>query len=127
MVNKCFMPYPPRVIGMGRQVNTTLDDDLYDKVCDEHDRTGKSKSQIVNDRTRSGYNGDGPSLADSILPALGQGLFVAGFVFAMFESFPLGVGLSLFGLALMIGAKVDEYKAKHNVPAWTALVRVLGA
>lgn len=112
---------------MGEQVTATLDEDLYDLVCDEHTETGKSKSQVVNDRVRAGYNGDAPTLADSIVPVFGQSLFIAGFVVAMFAMFVVGIGTSLFGLGLMLGSKVDEYKNKHNVPATTALVRVLGA
>jgi len=112
---------------MGEQITATLDDDLYDSVCEEHTDTGKSKSQVVNERVRAGYNGTNPSLADSILPVFGQSLFIAGFAVAMFATFASGVGLSLLGLGLMVGAKVDEYMEKHDVPAWTALVKVLGA
>lgn len=112
---------------MGEQVNTTLDDDLYDKVTDEHTETGKTKSKVVNDRVRAGYNGDGPTLGDSVLPVFGQSLFVAGFVVAAFAYFGSGLAMSLLGLGLMVGAKVDEYMERHNVAATTALVRVLGA
>lgn len=112
---------------MGEQVHPTLDEDLYDRVCEEHNETGKSKSQVVNERVRKGYNGTKPTLADSIIPTFGQGLFVAGFVVALLATWVGGVGIALLGLALMIGAKVDEYSAKHDVPATTALIKVLGA
>lgn len=112
---------------MGQQVTATLDEDLYDRVCDEHTETGKSKSQVINDRVRSGYNGSDPTLVDSIIPVFGQSLFVVGFVVALLSTFISGIGIALFGLGLMVGAKVDEYMVKHEVPATTALIRVLGA
>lgn len=112
---------------MGEQVTSTLDEDLYDKVCEEHTETGKSKSQVVNDRVRAGYNGDAATLSDTILPVFGQSLFIAGFMVAMLLAFATGIGTSLLGLGLMVGAKVDEYATKHDVAATTALIRVLGA
>lgn len=112
---------------MGDQVTATLDTDLYDKVCREHRDSGKSKSQVVNDRVRAGYNGKAATLADTILPAFGQSLFVAGFVIAAFTTTWVGVGTALFGLSLMLGSKADEYATKHGVNTTTALVRVLGA
>lgn len=112
---------------MGEQVHPTLDEDLYDKVCEEHNETGKSKSQVVNERVRKGYNGNGPTLADSILPVFGQSLFVAGFIVALLTTFISGIGIALLGLSLMIGAKVDEYMEHHDVTATTALIKVLGA
>lgn len=112
---------------MGEQITVTLDDELYDKVTDEHRETDKSKSRVVNQRVRAGYNGHDSTLADSILPVFGQSLFVAGFVIAAFGLFASGVGSALFGLGLMLGAKVDEYKEEHDVAATKALVKVLGA
>jgi len=112
---------------MGEQVNTTLDDDLVERVLEEHRNTGKSKSQVVNDRVRSGYNGTDPTLADTILPIFGQGLFVAGLLWAVFAMLLPGLGMAVVGTGLMIGAKVDEFMEKHEVPAMTALVKVLGA
>jgi hypothetical protein len=112
---------------MGEQVTTTLDDDLYDEVCREHRDTGKSKSQVVNDRVRAGFNGDAATLGDTLLPVFGQSLFIAGFVVAMFAMFAGGIAMSLLGLGLMLGAKVDEYMEKHDVPPLKALIRVLGA
>jgi len=112
---------------MGEQVHPTLDEDLYDRVLAEEEQTGKSKSKIINQRVRRGYNGDTPTLADSIMPVFGQGLFVAGFIVALIANLYSGVGLALVGLAMMIGAKVDEYSSKHDVAITTALIRVLGA
>lgn len=112
---------------MGEQVTAVLDDDLYDEVTAEHEESGRSKSQIVNDRVREGYNGENPTLADSIMPVFGQSLFVAGFVVSLLSAFLGGIAIALLGLSLMIGAKVDEYKERHDVPATTALIRVLGA
>jgi len=112
---------------MGEQVHPTLDEDLYDRVLAEEEETGKSKSKIINQRVRAGYNGKEPSLMDSIMPIFGQGLFVAGFIVALVAMPISGVGMSLFGLAMMIGAKVDEYATKHDVPASKALIKVLGA
>lgn len=112
---------------MGQQVTATVDEDLYDNVCEEHTDTGKSKSQVVNDRLRDAYESDTPSLGDTIIPIFGQGLFVAGFIVALIGTFIGGVGMAFVGLGLMVGAKVDEYMTEHNVPATTALIRVLGA
>lgn len=115
---------------MGEQTTVTLDDDLYDRVCTEHRETGKSKSKIVNQRVREGYAGRArdPTLADTALPQFGEGLFVAGFVSAFYAGLTPATGaLVFFGLALLIGAKVDDYRAKHDVGPVTALIRVLGA
>jgi len=112
---------------MGQQVTATLDEDLYDRVCEEHTDTGKSKSQVVNDRVRSGYNGSDPTLADSIMPIFGQSLFVVGFLLALLGGSITWGGVAVVGVGLIIGAKVDEYSEKHEVPATTALVKVLGA
>lgn len=112
---------------MGQQVTTTLDDDLYDEVCEESTQTGKSKSQVVNDRVRSGYNGDAPTLADSIMPVFGQSLFVVGFLLSLLGGSMAWAGVALVGLGLIVGAKVDAYMTKHNVAVTTALIRVLGA
>lgn len=112
---------------MGKQITATLDEDLYDKVTDDHTETGKSKSSIVNDRVRDSYEKDKKEKAgDNILPYFGQGLFVAGFVIAM-QAFPVGVTMAMLGLALMVGAKTDEYVEKHGVGYWKAFVNVLGA
>jgi len=101
--------------------------DNYDAICEEERKTGNSKSKIINQRVRAGYNGTKPSLMDSIIPVFGQGLFVAGFIVALIAMPISGVGMALFGLSLMIGAKVDEYAKTHDVKSTTALIRVLGA
>jgi hypothetical protein len=113
---------------MGR-VNASLDEDLYDRICEDHGRTGTSKSQIENDLVREGYEArdQEPTLDDSVLPVFGQSLFVAGFVIAAYSPFAVGVGTALIGLALLIGAKVDRHMAEYDLDAPTALVRVLGA
>jgi len=112
---------------MGEQVHPTLDEDLYQQVLEEHRESGRPKSQVINDRVRAGYNGTDPTLADTLLPIFGQGLFVAGLLWAVFAMLLPGLGMAAVGTGLMIGAKVDEFMEKHEVPAMTALVKVLGA
>jgi len=104
-----------------------FDDDVLDSVLERHEKTGKNKAKIVNENLRRSFNHDEPSLMDSIMPVFGQGLFVAGFIVALIANLYSGVGLALVGLAMMIGAKVDEYSSKHDVAITTALIRVLGA
>jgi Flp pilus assembly protein TadB len=93
---------------MGERVKATLDDDVYDSVLEEHRRTGKSKSQIVNDRTRKAYQNGQESLDDTFLPVFGQALFIVGFVIAFYASMLSGIGVSLLGGAMMIGSNVDH-------------------
>jgi len=114
---------------MGNQLTTNVDDELYERVIDEHAETGKSKSQVVAERLRDGYAAKDrePTLDDSVLPVFGQSLFVAGFVIAAYTPLAYGVTVALCGLALVIGAKVDRHMAEYDLDAPTALVRVLGA
>jgi len=112
---------------MGERLTVRFDEDNTDNLLAEHDETGKDKGRIVNERLRQAYNGNKPTLADSIIPTFGQSLFVAGFVVALLATWVGGVGIALLGLGLMVGAKVDEYSAKHDVPVTTALIKVLGA
>jgi hypothetical protein len=113
---------------MGKQITATLDDGLYDEVTEEHNQTDKSKSRIVNERVRQAYNHEEPSLADSIFPAFGQSLFVAGFVIALVGPGLLGPGvvMGFMGVAMLLGAKADNYATKHSVPFRKAFVHVLG-
>jgi len=112
-----------------QRLTASLDEDLYDEVCDIHAETGKTKSEIVNDAVRTAFDDrdQEPTLDDSVLPVFGQSLFVAGFVIAAYSPFAVGVGTALIGLALLIGAKVDRHMAEYDLDAPTALVRVLGA
>lgn len=112
---------------MGEQVTTVLEDDVYDRVCDEHEETGKSKSKVVSNRVEGGYNGKEPTLMDTILPTFGEGLFVSGWVVAFLSTFIVGVAMSLLGLGIFIGAKVDEHMEEYDVSAGEALIQVLGA
>ena len=111
---------------MGEAVTTTLDGDLYDEVLEEHNRTGKSKSQVVNERVRAGYNGSEHTLSDTLLPVFGQSLFVVGFIVGFYKTIPFGVSISLIGLMLMIGSKINEYRTRYEVDRITALKAVLG-
>jgi hypothetical protein len=125
---------------MDSRVNVTLDDDLYDYVTAEHNRTGRSKSKVVNDHVRQAKEhteiiehakeqatGSEPSLADTLFPVFGQSLFIAGFVLAFFITLGAGVGTSFLGLAMLVGAKSDEYAKAHGVDRRTAFIKVLGA
>lgn len=112
---------------MGERLTITLQDDNYSNVTDDHERTGQSKTEIVNKQLRESYHNGEPTLADSIIPQFGQGLFIAGWVVALLFAMIPGVGMSLLGLALVIGAKVDEHMKKFDVSATTALIQVLGA
>lgn len=112
---------------MGEQVYATLDDDLYDKVNEEHEQTGRKKSKIINEKVRIGYKRSQPSLADSVFPTFGEGLFVAGWVVASLSTFVVGVVMSLLGLGLFVGAKVDAHMTEYDVSATKALIQVLGA
>lgn len=112
---------------MGERLTVTLDDDVYSEVNTEHEVKDSSKSSVVNDRLRQAYTTEEPTLADSILPEFGQGLFVAGWVVAFLSTFIVGVGMSLLGLGLFVGAKVDDHMQEYDVSATKALFQVLGA
>jgi len=102
----------------------TFEEDVYDGLVDEHDRTGKDKSQIVNDHLRHGLLND--AATNWFLRSLSQALFVVGFVIAFYESFGVGLGTSFFGLGLMLWSQMQEHAADPNVGHWEAFKRTLG-
>lgn len=110
---------------MGEKVQAYLDDDLYDEVLEEHEQTGKSKSEIVNEAVRSNYEPTGSSW---FLQSFSQALFVVGFVLVATRavSFAVGLGVSFIGLGLMLWFQIQEHASEPNTTLWEAFKRTLG-
>jgi len=102
----------------------TFEEDVYDGLVDEHNRTGKDKSQIVNEHLRSGLLQN--SSSNWFLRSFGQALFVVGFVIALYQTFSVGIGVSFIGLGLMLWTQMQEHASKPNTSYWDALKRTLG-
>lgn len=103
----------------------TFNEDVYDELCDEHQRTGKGKSQIVNEELRTGLLKTGGGW---FLGSLAQSLFVIGFVLAATGASSLlaGVGISMFGLGMMLWFQIEEHVQERNAGYWEALKHTLG-
>jgi len=117
-------------MGQRHRLTVRFDDDVHDHILERHNETNEDKARIINKQLREAFTEEeqnAPTLGDTVIPLFGQGLFVAGFVVALISTMVGGVGMSLVGLGLVIGSKVDEYSTKHEVPATTALIKVLGA
>ena len=110
---------------MGDRIKTSLDPDLHDEVLQRHEKTSKSKSQIVNEMVREGYESEPSSFLESFYSNFGGALFVAGAVLGVFESLPLAVGIMAFGLGLMLYASVKAQMSARNVGARRALKMTL--
>lgn len=108
---------------MAQEVRAYLDEDLYDEVCDEHDSTGKSKSQIINEHVRESLESNG---GNWFMRSFAQALFVVGFVVAFYQTFAVGVATSFIGLSLMLWSQVQEHASKPNTSYWDAFKRTLG-
>lgn len=93
---------------MAEPITARLDDDVHEQVLREHRETGKSKSSIVAERTRKGYERGSGSLEDSFLPTFGQALFVAGMIVPLYHTLLIGLGVMLVGVALVLGSNVDH-------------------
>ena len=100
---------------MGDRIKTNLDEDIHEYVLEEHRKTDRPKSDIVNDLARKGF--EGPDTATGFLTLLGQSLFVAGPVVALLSVVAPGVGMMVFGLGLMIYGPMQRYMAQgHSLP-----------
>lgn len=107
---------------MGERLQAYLDDETYDRICDEHKRTGKAKSKILGKYVEKGMQtGD-----NWFLRSFGQALFVVGFVIAFYQSFPAGLGVSFLGLGLMLWTQMQEHASNPNTSYWDAFKRTLG-
>lgn len=107
---------------MSQEVRAYLDEDVYDDVCEESERTGKSKSQIVNDNVRAG-------LADAqnwFMRSFSQAMFVVGFVIGYYQTFAAGVGVSFVGLGLMLWFEMQQHVEQRDISHWEAFKRTLG-
>lgn len=102
----------------------TFEEDVYDGLVDEHERTGKDKSQIVNEHLRHGLLQNRTS--NWFLRSFGQALFVVGFVIAFYQSFATGLGTSFFGLGLMMWFQMQEHLDEPDTSYVTAFKRTLG-
>ena len=112
---------------MGEPLTVHLDDDVYDAMLDEHNRTGRSKSSIVNKAAKQGFDEKQTTLSDSVIPVFGQALFIVGWVIAFFSATLLsGAGVSLIGLAMMLGAKIDEHRKNGSETLGEAIRRSVG-
>lgn len=105
-----------------KEVRAYLDEYTYDRVLEEEERTGKNKSQIVNERAREGYEKKEHTLEDSLLPTFGQALFIAGFVIAFYASMVSGLGVSALGGAMVIGSNVDA-QLKNGADGYGEAIR----
>jgi len=111
---------------MGEPLTVHLDDDVYDSTLEIHKRTGQSESSIVNNAAKRGFEQTKPTLSDSLFPTFGQALFIVGWVVAFYTTIITGAGISIFGLAIMLGAKVDEHLANGAESYTVAFKRSLG-
>jgi hypothetical protein len=103
----------------------TFEEDVYDELCSEHEKTGKDKSQIVNEELREGLL---ESNASWFLGSFAQSLFVIGFVLvaAGATSFAVGVAISMLGLGMMLWFQVEEHASGADMGYWEAFKRTLG-
>lgn len=111
---------------MGTRVKTNLDEDVYDYVTERHDRTGRSKSEIVNGLARDGMNGD-ESVAASFWSDFGGAMFVAGPVVGLLHSIGPGLGMLIMGLMLMLWGNMLQYIKVEGMGYAAAFKRTLGA
>lgn len=111
--------------GMGDRIKTNLDDDLHAEVLRRHRETGQSKSQIVNELVRSGVE-ERETLFESFYTNFGIAMFVAGGVVGALQAVPVGVGMLLFGLMLMLFGGAMQERRVHNVSRWQAIKSTLG-
>jgi len=96
---------------MGNRIKTNLDPDLEDEVLRRHNQSGRSKSQIVNDMAREGWQierNKGDTL-DSFITVFGQSLFVAGPLIALLSTMGPGIGVMMLGLGLMLWGSMQKY------------------
>lgn len=112
---------------MGEPITARLDDDVHEKVLAEHRETGKSKSKIVNQRTREAYENGRHSLEDTFLPVFGQALFVAGMIVPLYHELVVGLAVMLVGIALVVGSNVDHHLKNGADGYGEALLKGLGA
>lgn len=111
---------------MGKPVKGHVDDDIYDRVLEEHNRTGKSKSQIVNERLRQAYDQNDASMGDGFLPVFGQSLFIVGFVIAFYTTLLTGLGVSFVGGGMIVAAKIGQIRMKTGVGRVEAFKMAMG-
>lgn len=113
---------------MGKEeVRAYLDDYTYNKVMSEHNETGRSKSEIVNQRLRGAYEEDAPSLEDSFLPTFGQALFIAGVIIPLYHTLIVGMAVMVLGIGLVVGSNIDKH-FKNGADNYTqAFMQALGA
>jgi len=115
-------------MGQRHRLTVRFDDDVHDHILERHNETNEDKARIINKQLREAFTEEeqnAPTLGDTVLPVFGQGLFVVGLVFGLLAASLSGFGMSAIGIALIVGAKADEYSTRHGVPATTALVKVL--
>jgi hypothetical protein len=106
---------------MSQEVRAYLDEDLYDEVCEEANRTGESKSKIINDSVRDALT----DRENWFMRSFAQSLFVVGFVLAFYTTMPVGIGTSTIGLGLMFWFQMQDHTGPETT-AWEAFKRTLG-
>jgi len=111
---------------MGDRIKTNLDRDLHDEVLNRHEQTGKSKSQVVNEMVREGYEAEGKTFVEQFYSNLGAALFVAGGVVGIFQGVGIGVGMILFGVLLMLWGSMKAHMNGSEMGAGAALKTTLG-
>lgn len=108
---------------MAQEVRAYLDEDIYDEVCVEHEQTGKSKSQIINEHVQQSMDGNDDNW---FMRSFAQALFVVGFVVGFYQRLGVGIAVSFLGLGLMIWFQMQEHASKPNTGYWDAFKRTLG-
>lgn len=111
---------------MGDRIKTSLDPDLHEEVLHRHQRTGKSKSQIVNEMAREGYEAETATFAEQFYSNLGAATFVAGGVVGIFQSVPIALGMVLFGVMLMLWGSMKAHMNGNGMSTGQALKTTLG-
>lgn len=96
---------------MGDRIKTNLDEDIHEFVNQRHTRTGKSKSQIVNELAREGYEGS-ENTVPGFQSLLGQSLFVAGPIVALLAQMAPGIGMMVLGLGLLLYGSMQTHMAR---------------
>ena len=108
------------------RIKTNLDPDLHNEVLKRHNKTGKPKSQVVNEMAREGYEAETATFAEQFYSNLGAATFVAGGVVGIFQSVPIALGMVLFGVMLMLWGSMKAHMNGGDMGAGAALKTTLG-
>jgi len=113
---------------MGKERMTiSVSQDVYQDVTDRVERTGKTKTDVVEEGYREGrLRADGGGDDGRFYGTLGQSLFVAGPVVALLAAMAPGIGMMIFGLGLMLWGQSRRQLANGADGYGEAIRRSLG-